>query len=197
MGQNSSAQEELARQLLAERTAKAAKEQQSRTFVGAGCVVTVVIVMTLVIASSFARPNLNQVSRYAQNAHAVFESDGLLTDKVLQAIREGNTIRAYEIASQAAKVLDRSAGPEIGAPPGFSRTDDALSDYRSHAAKAFAAVADSLNDPSVEHLASAQAELEMDSAYMQRAIEAFESDLAHAPFTKTEKNRLLDRFIHG
>ncbi len=192
-----SAQEELAKDLLAERAAKAAKEQQARTFAGVGCIVTIAVVVLLAVVSSFVRPSLNQVSRYARDAHVVFEADGFLADSTLEAIQAGNTMRAYQIASRASKVLARSVDSGLNAPPGFSRSGAALSDYRSHAAQAFAAISESLNDPSLANLSRAQAQLEADSAYMERAIHAFESDLAHAPFTKAEKQRLLDRFIHG
>ncbi len=142
--------------------------------------------------------SLNNVSRYAHYAHLVLYADGITSERVRIDVRDGNGEEAYAIADRMANDMYAAASKlQSDAPEGFDRTGEAFEEYALSASKAFRDTANDLSAPSLERSKRLLDEMARLNARTKTAIDAFESDLDHAPFTKPEKQRLVNRLLKG
>jgi len=132
-GGEPSAVEELARLQLQQMRAKERSQKNGRI----GCLAIVVILGFAVFMSSifggrgsggkYQTATVNNVSRFAREAHLIFEADAAASADIPAEASAGNYAQAYADADRAATVLNEATN--IEAPPGFERTRDALRDY--------------------------------------------------------------------
>lgn len=161
-----------------------------------GCLSIIgVFVVIAAIASAGAlsqKPSLNDVSRYAKHCHDLLYADAVASQYLVQGGHSPEQL--YSSADRLSK--DAAATAEsLDAPNGFSDSDAAWKLYVRHLSDSYRRIADTLNDPNLANTNEAVQAVHGLNVYTAKAVAAFKSDLAKAPFTKQEKRRILNRLL--
>jgi hypothetical protein len=99
---------------------KIRNEEKSKRVGCIGCLGLIAIIVLISLFSSLStnqsRPaTLNEVSRFARDAHLVLAADYLASQTIAQETRDGNYTQAYADADRAATVLDETSS-SLSAP---------------------------------------------------------------------------------
>ena len=138
-------------------------------------------------------PGLNDVSRYAKRCHDLLYADAAASAYFTHS-DEHSPQTLYDMADR----LSKDAGAmaiDIGAPEGFSESGGAWENYAQSVSDAYRKIANALNDPTLANSRDMVEAIHESSGYAAKAIAAFKRDLANSPFTKQEKNRILNRLM--
>jgi hypothetical protein len=155
--------------------------------------VLVLIALVGTIVYKMQPTSLNDASRYAQRLHALMYADATASAYLTHA-DENSPQESYEVARRMADDA-KDAASTIDAPSEFSESGTAFEAYANQLSRSYAKIADLLNSPSLARGHDLLQSIAVVNAYAREAITAFKRDLAHSHFTKTEKQRILNRLL--